>query len=86
MKVVKRVPDPDPRVGVRDRWLDGLFDGKLRCLEPTDWDGRYKSLRGAANAIRQAANSRGISVSVQTRGDDLYVQANLNGTSDTPEG
>lgn len=75
MKIVKSIPDPIPAIRQRDPWLDGLFDGKLRVLEASDLEGRYGTPRSAVSAIRQAARSRKLTVTVAVRGTDVYVQA-----------
>jgi hypothetical protein len=77
MKEVKEVPAPIAR-SMSDPWIDALFDGKLRELDANDY-ARYKSVRSASSAIRQAAEKRGIDAVVAVRGDALYVQANTNG-------
>ena len=84
MREVKTIPKPLPRIVPRDPWLDKLLDGKVRKLTPESWQERYKSLRSAQSAIRQAAHHRGIRATVAIRGDDLYVQAFSNGNGKTP--
>lgn len=77
-RVVKTIPnaqygrDPDP-------WLDALFDGKLRVLNPEEWDrdqgGRWATSRSAVGSLREAARTRGVEATIALRRDRIYVQA-----------
>ncbi len=74
MRQVKLIPKPESHLK-RDPWLDKVLNGKRWHLRADEWGTRYKNIKSAAAAIKQAADKRGVNVVVAIRGTDLYVDA-----------
>ena len=72
---VHAIPDATKREMPKDPWFDAVLDGELTLVDEATWRERYQSLRSAQSSIRQAAENRGQRVSIQVRGQDLYILA-----------